>query len=240
MHEWNVQEISTTISQIFPAPKALSLMDARSSMASGSTRWTTIRLQAQGTPSKVVITSYLIQDPMAEEEFDLVYPYCRKPVLVMGAGNILFGDDGFGPAVIEELEKRDDIPDFVHLLDVGSGARNFLFNIVISEKIPEIIILVDTVLEGQGPGKVFEIDLDDLPVEKSDDFQFHLVPTSNMMRDLKDQRGVNLIIIACEAENIPEVDMYEGLSDKVRAAVLIAADLIIKKAKEAYDGKAGP
>ena len=186
--------------------------------------------------SKMVITCYIIQGPMSEEEFDLVFSYCRKPVLVMGAGNILYGDDGFGPAVIAELETRDDVPDYVHLLDVGSGARNFLFNMVISEKVPGTIILVDSVLEGQGPGKVFEIDLDDLPVEKSDDFQLHLVPTSNMMKDLRDQRGVNLIIIACEAENIPEVDMYEGLTDSVRAAVPIAADLVLKKAREAHGG----
>jgi coenzyme F420 hydrogenase subunit delta len=173
---------------------------------------------------------------MSDEGFDLVFSYCRKPVLVMGAGNILYGDDGFGPAVIAELEARDDVPDHVHLLDVGSGARNVLFNIVISEKVPETIILVDSVLEGQGPGKVFEIDLEDLPVEKSDDFQLHLVPTSNMMKDLRDQRGVNLIIIACEAENIPEVDMYEGLTESMKAAVPVAADLVLKRAREAFDG----
>ena len=98
---------------------------------------------------------------MSDEGLDLVFSYCRKPVLVMGAGNILFGDDGFGPAVIAELEAREDVPDYVHLLDVGSGARNILFIMVISEKVPETIILVDTVLEGQGPGKVFEIDLED-------------------------------------------------------------------------------
>ena len=28
----------------------------------------------------------------------------KKPILILGCGNILFGDDGFGPAVIEHLE----------------------------------------------------------------------------------------------------------------------------------------
>jgi coenzyme F420 hydrogenase subunit delta len=173
---------------------------------------------------------------MTDTEFDLVFSYCRKPILIMGAGNILYGDDGFGPAVIEELEKREDIPDEIHLLDIGSSARNILFNILLSEKIPETIILIDSVNKGRGPGEVFEIDIDELPVEKSDDFQFHLVPTSNMMKDLRDERGVNLVIIACEAVHIPEVDMFEGLSDELKAAVPVAADLAIKRAREALGG----
>lgn len=32
-------------------------------------------------------------------------PKCyKKSVLVLGCGNILFGDDGFGPAVVEHLQ----------------------------------------------------------------------------------------------------------------------------------------
>ena len=40
-----------------------------------------------------------------DDEMEPIFKYCTKRILVMGAGNILFGDDGFGPAVVEELQK---------------------------------------------------------------------------------------------------------------------------------------
>jgi coenzyme F420 hydrogenase subunit delta len=176
---------------------------------------------------------------MAIEDDDIVpvFDYCKKRVLVMGAGNILFGDDGFGPAVIEELQKRDDVPDDVYLMDIGTSARPILFNIVLSEKVPEAIIIIDSVTKGRGAGEVFEIDLDELPTEKSDDFQFHFVPTSNMLKDLRDEKGTQIIVIACEAEDIPEITMYMGLSDSVKAAVPVAADLVLKRARDVLEGR---
>jgi coenzyme F420 hydrogenase subunit delta len=162
-----------------------------------------------------------------------VFDYCKKRVLVMGAGNILFGDDGFGPAVIEELEKRK-LPHDIYILDVGSSARGILFNILLSEKIPKVLIIVDSITKETAkkkPGTVLEVGLEGLGAEKSDDFQFHYVPTSNMLLDLRDNRGMTVIIIACVVKEIPKEQMFMGLSDPVKAAVPVAADMVLKRAK---------
>jgi len=38
-------------------------------------------------------------------------PECyQKSTLILGCGNTLFGDDGFGPAVIHFLEKHFKVP----------------------------------------------------------------------------------------------------------------------------------
>ena len=42
--------------------------------------------------------------------------FCRKPTLILGCGNVLFGDDGFGCALVEALEARGAVPDDVCLL----------------------------------------------------------------------------------------------------------------------------
>lgn len=165
------------------------------------------------------------------DDIDPVYSYCRKRFLVMGAGNPLYGDDGFGPEVIKELERRD-IPDDIHLMDVETSARNFIFNILISEVTPRAVIIVDSMSKGRGPGEVYEVDLDDLPTEKSDDFQFHFTATSNMLRELWTERGIRIVIIGCEAAYIPEVNMEMGLSEPVRAAVPVAADMVLRRAAE--------
>ncbi len=36
--------------------------------------------------------------------------YWNKEILILGCGNVLFGDDGFGPAVAEHLLKNFEIP----------------------------------------------------------------------------------------------------------------------------------
>jgi len=36
--------------------------------------------------------------------------FCRKPTVVLGVGNILFGDDGFGCAVVDYVESHYPVP----------------------------------------------------------------------------------------------------------------------------------
>ncbi len=71
-------------------------------------------------------------------------PECyQKSTLILGCGNTLFGDDGFGPAVIDYLEKHCRLPEDVSILDVGTGAREILFTIALAEKKPKRIIVID-------------------------------------------------------------------------------------------------
>ncbi|MFZ0006260.1 MAG: hydrogenase maturation protease, partial [Methanoregula sp.] len=51
----------------------------------------------------------------------------HSEIVIVGCGNPLFGDDGFGPAVIEEMEKLT-LPDNVTIQDGGAGAPHFIFN----------------------------------------------------------------------------------------------------------------
>lgn len=173
--------------------------------------------------------------PEPERGFEPVFDYCKKRILVLGAGNLLFADDGVGPAVIEELGRRKNLPKDIYILDVGTSARGIIFNILLSEKTPETIIVVDSITrkkaKGKAYGAVLELDIEDLSVEKSDDFQFHFVPTSNMLKDLRDHRGIKVIIIACVVKDIPKEQMRMGLSVPVKAAVPVAADMVLEKAR---------
>jgi coenzyme F420 hydrogenase subunit delta len=53
--------------------------------------------------------------------------------IVIGVGNILFGDDGFGPKVIEYLKSNYDIKENVLLIDAGTAVREILFDILLSD-----------------------------------------------------------------------------------------------------------
>jgi len=164
---------------------------------------------------------------MTKPDDDWGPEYCRKAVLVLGCGNILLGDDGFGPAVIQHVTGRDDLPDHVCFLDVGTSARKILFDVILSDRKPVRIVVVDAMDFGGEPGTVSRLDLDAIPVNKIDDFSLHQIPTSNLLRELRDLCKVELVILVCQPAHIPE-EVSPGLSEPAKDAVARAADAVLK------------
>ena len=149
-----------------------------------------------------------------------------KQVLVFGCGNILFGDDGFGPEVIEFLRNNYSIPQNAETINAGCSIRNILFDITLSEKRPEKIIVIDAIDAGMKPGEIFEVELEDIPENKLDDFSMHQMPTSNLLKELKELCRVQVKIISCQPESIPET-VFTGLSKTLYDAIPGVCDLIL-------------
>jgi coenzyme F420 hydrogenase subunit delta len=154
--------------------------------------------------------------------------YCRKPTLLLGCGNTLFGDDGFGCAVVEYLEAKCSLPKDVCMLDVGTGVRKLLFTLCLSPARPDRLILIDAVDVGRIPGEIFEIDPADIPPAKLDDFSLHQLPTSNLLRELQETCGVEVRVLACQTGPLPEL-ATEGLSQAVSDAVPQAAEWFLRQ-----------
>ncbi|MFC2164005.1 hydrogenase maturation protease [Acidobacteriota bacterium] len=154
--------------------------------------------------------------------------YCRKEILIAGVGNKLFGDDGFGPEVIDYLESHYDIPENVCLADVGTGIRRILFTITLSEIRPKVIVVIDAVDKGRKPGEIFDISLEEIPEIKIDDFSIHQVPSSNLLKELQDFCSVKVVVKACQIESIPET-MQSGLSEPLKGAVELMARSIAEE-----------
>jgi coenzyme F420 hydrogenase subunit delta len=144
--------------------------------------------------------------------------FCIKPVLILGCGNILFGDDGFGPAVVAYLLEYYKIPEHVCLIDAGTGARKYLFTLSLSDVCPKEIIIIDAVDKGKPAGEIFEITIDDIPFEKTDDFSMHQAPTSNLLKEMREKNGVIVRVFACQAASIP-AEISTGLSEPLQKAV---------------------
>lgn len=154
--------------------------------------------------------------------------YYGKKVIIFGCGNILFGDDGFGPIVADELESNYTIPEKVSVINAGTSIRELLFNIMVEEKKPEKIIIIDAIDASKKPGEIFEIELDDLPENKIDDFSLHQAPTSNLLKELRDLGGVDVRILSCQVEKIPE-SVEPGLSDTLEEQVSEMCEIIVKR-----------
>ncbi len=159
----------------------------------------------------------------------------EKSVLIFGCGNILWGDDGFGPAVIEHLNQHYSLPDDVLARDVGTSIRDTLFDLILSERKPKLLIIIDAVDHpDRRPGEVFEIPVEGIPENKVSDFSLHQFPTVNMLQEIKEKSGMQVKIIVARTESIPE-EVQPGLSESVRRAVPVACEQIMAAIKAMRD-----
>lgn len=165
---------------------------------------------------------------MEHAETDELPDFCRKPTLILGCGNLLFGDDGFGCALVEHLERSHALPEAVCLLDVGTGVRKQLFTLCLSAARPRRVLVVDAIDAGREPGELFEIDPARIPAVKIDDFSMHQLPTSNLLRELRDVCGVEVRVLACQTGPLPD-EVRPGLSPAVREALPRAAAWIARE-----------
>ncbi len=155
----------------------------------------------------------------------------QKDILVLGCGNILFGDDGFGSSVAECLQSCDSLPRNVSVVNAGTSVRGILFDLILNEERPRKIIVVDAVDAKRRPGEIFRIQVEEFPKNKTDDFTLHEMPTSNLLRELKDFCDVEVIIIAGQVESIPE-SVRPGLSNALAKSVPVAAQEVLRLCDE--------
>ena len=162
-----------------------------------------------------------------------------RDVIVLGCGNILFGDDGFGSYVAEHLQNTSLIPDHVSVINAGTGVREILFDLVLAEPKPKKIVVIDAVDLGRDPGEVFKIHVEELPENKRDDFALHHMPTTNLLRELKDFCDVDVVIIAGQVESIPEV-VKPGLSNALTKSVALASEEVLSLCGKPLPSKVMP
>jgi len=77
----------------------------------------------------------------------------EKRILILGVGNILFTDEGFGVRVVEELDQKYEFSPNVTLLDGGTLGLKLMGPIMESD----YLVLVDIVLNEGQPGDVFRL-----------------------------------------------------------------------------------
>ncbi len=141
-------------------------------------------------------------------------------VLVAGVGNVLRGDDGFGPAVTELLK---GLPPGAEVIETGTGGIALLQELMVG---CSGLILVDAVERGAPPGTLFFIEPEvDHAVHVPD---VHLANPARVLSMAKTM-GVlpdRVVIIGCQPLDTEE--LCQGLSPPVQRALASA----VKKIEE--------
>lgn len=146
-------------------------------------------------------------------------------ILVACVGNVLRGDDGFGPAVAERL--GDDLPDGAELIETGIGGVALLGELLAG---CSGLILIDAVDRGAEPGTVFVLDPEVSEGEHVADV--HLANPDRVLSMAKSMRALpdRLLIVGCQPGDTDELGA--PLSAPVHHAVGVAA----VRVREAVDG----
>lgn len=124
----------------------------------------------------------------------------KGKVILLGIGNPLRGDDGFGNALARDLEGKISLK----VLEAGSAPENFL-GIIIKEK-PNTVLFVDAVDFG---GNVAEMRLWNLKEIKTKNLFFtHNSSLSLIFSFLKENTQANFYLLAIQPKSI-------GFQDKM-------------------------
>jgi|WetSurMetagenome_2_1015567.scaffolds.fasta_scaffold212528_2 hydrogenase maturation protease len=149
-----------------------------------------------------------------------------RNVLILGVGNLLLTDDGFGVHVINEL-RNIPLPPNVTLIEAG---------IVSHQLIPDfheadLLIFIDAVEAGDTPGSIFRF--------RPEDMQF----MSNIKASLHDMSLIDVlhmtaltgerpetIIIAVQPKDVRTCSLE--LNDEIRAVIPRVIELIFEELKK--------
>jgi coenzyme F420 hydrogenase subunit delta len=165
--------------------------------------------------------------------------YLEKEILILGCGNILLADDGFGFAVVQRLnELKETNPKLksekVGIIDAGTGASHFILSLMDESKAKKLII-VDIIDYGLSPGELTRLYPKDLPKIRKYHIDAHDMPLAGMLNDIHEKYGIEIVVIGCQYKHMSAPDVCIELSDEVTAAIDKAAEMVLEEL-EKYKG----
>ena len=149
-------------------------------------------------------------------------------ITVLGIGNILLTDEGFGVRVVEKLYDEYEFPDNVSLVDGGVLGINLLG--VIAEA--RHLIVVDAVKNKQPPGTLYRLEKDELPERillKNSLHQTDFLETLTLCQAI-DKVPDTTVVFGVEPEDIltHSVDMTPTVAARVDEMI----DLVLRELKQ--------
>ncbi|HUL75161.1 MAG TPA: HyaD/HybD family hydrogenase maturation endopeptidase [Vicinamibacterales bacterium] len=151
----------------------------------------------------------------------------RVPLLVLGLGNVLLGDDGLGAAAVARLRDEYDWPDEVSVLDGGTLGLSLLPYV----EQADAVILVDAIRADQPPGSFVRIDGDDVAPAVATRLSPHQVGVSDLLDGARwrERYPARVVLLGLVPESM---ELVVGLSKDVAPALDGLVERIVDEAAE--------
>lgn len=148
----------------------------------------------------------------------------RIPLLVLGLGNVLCGDDGAGVAVIHRLRAGYDIPREVRVVDGGTLGLDLLALVAASDE----VIIVDAVRADAPPGTLVRLEDDEVATTVYERLSPHQIGVADLIAgaSLCDAYPDDVVIVGV----VPAMtDLQLGCTPDVDARLDELLDLAIEE-----------
>jgi hydrogenase maturation protease len=148
-----------------------------------------------------------------------------RNVLILGVGNLLLSDDGFGVHVINELRKVP-LPPSVTLIEAGIVSHQLIPDLHAAD----LLIFVDAVEAGDTPGSLFRFRPEDMRFMSNLKTSLHEMSLMDvlMMTELTGKRPES-VIIAVQPRDVKTASME--LNEDIRGVIPRVIELIIEELK---------
>ncbi len=154
-------------------------------------------------------------------------PFFLPPkVLILGVGNLLLKDDGFGVHLIKALEGTS-FPDNIQLLEAGTVSHQLipLFHSI------DYLIVVDVVDAGDRPGSIFRFSPGDMSYRSEQKLSLHQISLIDVLQ-MAELTGAKpkTVIIGVQPKDISTWGLE--LSGEVKAAMPRVKELVFEELKK--------
>jgi hydrogenase maturation protease len=149
----------------------------------------------------------------------------RIPLLVLGLGNVLLGDDGLGAAAVARLRDRYQSPDNVQVLDGGTLGLSLLPWV----EQADTVILVDAIRTDQAPGTFVRLDGDEVAPAVATRLSPHQVGVSDLLDGARwrERYPTEVVLLGLVPASM---ELAVGLSAQVAPALERLVDRIAEEA----------
>jgi hydrogenase maturation protease len=148
------------------------------------------------------------------------------PLLVLGLGNVLCGDDGLGAVAVHLLERQHQVPDGVQVLDGGTLGLSLLPYLEQAEQ----AILVDAIRADHPPGTLVRLEGDDVAPAVAERLSVHQVGVVDLL-DAARWRGrlpPRLVLLGLVPESL---ELGVRRTTAVEAALPSLVDAVVAEAR---------
>ncbi|MDP2209149.1 MAG: hydrogenase maturation protease [Bacteroidota bacterium] len=152
----------------------------------------------------------------------------QDKILVVGAGNILLADEGFGIIALSELRKKITSDDVV-MFDAGTDIYKIMN---LDDRFQKIIVL-DAVKQKQQAGTIYRLPLHKIEIESDakSSHQIKVIEALKLMQVTIDNlKDCEIIIMGVEPAKI---EYCVGLSKEVERALVYFVDLVLEEIENA-------
>lgn len=124
----------------------------------------------------------------------------KTTITVLGVGNILLQDEGFGVRVIETMTRRFSFPPNVQVLDGGTLGIELLRFLEDTEK----LIIVDAIAGGKPPGTVYQFSDSEVLAYFKDKVSAHELGIQDVLATLRvrGKQPITQVVIGVEPQTL--------------------------------------